>query len=412
MLPSPSAHHASHLQRSNTSPAALSPSRPSFAPRADNEMHATLVGPASRTHENQQPQEQYSTQRKRDIREHKGPKVDPLSRQPLASSTISHEENRNRLPEGSRLALNSPISECAEEDVYDPAPIPMKPKLEEPHWKMIVPYSHQTTLSVSGSSSSSSEGNSTSTSTSSVSMASIGQSTTRKHVAMQAPPATRRSRSATTSSAVRPQPEEVSRSNFGSPVQSTSTPIPEGMTITKVETREGDQEREERLKSAADISIARQISVSRQQRQLLIPIKKSSSLSSPKNDNKSLNPSFPSPLNITRVASPLGAVAAAAAAAESPIAGRGGSPRARLERKNTAERLMQSSANPSTPTLVIVGGGTGDVERAWGGNMATSSPVLEGRGGTGSGELRVGLAAGGLVELGNRKSERIVLESV
>lgn len=100
-----------------------------------------------------------------------------------------------------------------------------------------------------------------------------------------------------------------------------------------------------------------------------------------------------------------------AAAAESPIAGKSGSPLVRLERKNTAERLVQASANPSTPTLVVVGSGKSEVERAWGGHMAANSPALEG-GRTGSGEIRVGLMIASPIELGNRKSERVVVESV
>jgi hypothetical protein len=72
---------------------------------------------------------------------------------------------------------------------------------------------------------------------------------------------------------------------------------------------------------------------------------------------------------------------------------------------------VQASANPSTPTLVVVGSGKSEVERAWGGNKAGNSPAFEGRG-TGSGEIRIGLMIASPVELGNRKSERVVVESV
>jgi len=72
---------------------------------------------------------------------------------------------------------------------------------------------------------------------------------------------------------------------------------------------------------------------------------------------------------------------------------------------------VKASANPSTPTLVVVGSGKTEVERAWGGNTAGDSPAVEGRG-TESGEIRVGLVIASPVELGNRKSERVVVESV
>lgn len=78
---------------------------------------------------------------------------------------------------------------------------------------------------------------------------------------------------------------------------------------------------------------------------------------------------------------------------------------------NTAERLVQASANPNTPTLVVVGSGKSEVERAWGGNMAVNSPAFDGRRKE-SGEVRAGLAIGTPVEMGNRKSERVVVESV
>lgn len=99
--------------------------------------------------------------------------------------------------------------------------------------------------------------------------------------------------------------------------------------------------------------------------------------------------------------SPLGVVAAAADA-ESPIAGMG------MVRRTTGERLL-SGTNPSTPTLVVVGDGRSDVERLWGGTM---SPGSDSR--AGSGEIRVGLAISPspLGERVNRKSERVVVETI
>jgi hypothetical protein len=71
---------------------------------------------------------------------------------------------------------------------------------------------------------------------------------------------------------------------------------------------------------------------------------------------------------------------------------------------------VKASANPSTPTLVVVGGGkAGEIERAWVGATAANGPAFSG---TDSGEIRVGLAIGSPVDLVNRKSERVVVESV
>jgi len=73
--------------------------------------------------------------------------------------------------------------------------------------------------------------------------------------------------------------------------------------------------------------------------------------------------------------------------------------------------LLASKGNPSTPTLVVVGEGKSEVERSWGGVTTANSPALSG---TGSQEIRVGLAIGSMSprEKGNRKSERVVVESV
>lgn len=186
---------------------------------------------------------------------------------------------------------------------------------------------------------------------------------------------------------------------------------------------------EARLETAADVSIARQISVSRQQRQLLIPIKATSaftSTSSPSTVSKH-NQKFPSPLsiNMNRLASPLGAVASAARA-ESPIVGKEQPVAERKASKrgegvNKTLTLVAASVKPSTPTLVVVGGE--DRGKAWGGK-AVDGPVR-----TGSGEITAGLAVEHGLGLGPghqrsrlgpgevhghsyRKSERVVVERV
>ena len=181
---------------------------------------------------------------------------------------------------------------------------------------------------------------------------------------------------------------------------------------------------EARLETAADVSIARQISVSRQQRQLLIPIKASSSPSS--SSSPSITPrhnqNFPLPLNVNRVASPLGAVASVARA-EAPIDGHG---RPVAERKaskrseggasqNKRPNLVAASVKPSTPTLVVVGGE--ERGQVWGGR------VIDGPGRAVSGasrEIRIGLTVEDGVGLGEaprhahpyRKSERVVVERI
>ena len=82
----------------------------------------------------------------------------------------------------------------------------------------------------------------------------------------------------------------------------------------------------------------------------------------------------------------------------------------RLERQNTAERLLQASANPSTPTLVVVGSGKSQVERAWSGNTAGNGSAVGER--AESGEIKVGMRITSPVEFGNRKSEMVIVESI
>ena len=120
-------------------------------------------------------------------------------------------------------------------------------------------------------------------------------------------------------------------------------------------------------------------------------------------------------MNINRVASPLGAVVA-----ESPV-DRNGRPVAERKASVTGsererERLVTSEVKPSTPTLVVVGDGSGVRENGW---VGKARQAMEKEG---SGEIRVGLVVGS--ERGGRglspethghkyrKSERVVVESV
>ena len=146
--------------------------------------------------------------------------------------------------------------------------------------------------------------------------------------------------------------------------------------------------REKDLRTAAEISIARQISVSRQQTRLLIPIRSPSS-------NRANSPSA---LNIGQVSSPLGVVAAGI---EQSVTGRSGSQKKDAKR-SAGERLAAPAAKSSTPTLVVVGGDTTEI---WGGATVPNIPELDGT----SGEVvKVRVVA----EHRHRKSERVIVENI
>jgi hypothetical protein len=325
--------------------------------------------------------------------------------------------------------------EAETEDIYDTSPlpmrtsdatiVPMKPKLVEPSWQMVnahVAPPASTSSSVSGSTADSDHSASTSsTSTSSVSASSAphNSSSTHKAIIISSPPPPKaRQRSATTTATrQRRNPSEVSNASIASSNFST----------TGSGAHEED-ENEARLKTAADVSIARQISVSRQQRQLLIPIK----TKTPSNTslNKKYNQNFPSPINgalgVNRVASPLGAVATAVAEErdrEGKGKDRAGSPL--VERKDRGEKIERliEGIKPNTPTLVLVPGpDKNEMAKAWGGATAVhSTPVglAERRRGSGNtmGEIKVGLAVNvgrGAAAHGHaqRKSERVIVERV
>lgn len=356
--------------------------------------------------------------------------------------TTSHPKQqvtRNWSPDHSQLILDSPSSDVEEEeaeteDIYDTSPLPMrpsdaallpmKPKLVEPSWQMVnahVAPPASTSSSVSGSTTDSDHSvSTTSTSKSSVSASSAphsGSSTHKAIIISSPPPPKTRQRSATTTGMrQRRNPSEVSNASITSSNFSTIGSIAH------------EDENEARLKTAADVSIARQISVSRQQRQLLIPIK--TKTSSNTSLNKKYNQNFPSPINgnlgVNRVASPLGAVATAVAE-ERDREGRGkdraGSPL--VERKDRGEKIerLVEGIKPNTPTLVVVPGpDKNEMVKAWGGATAVhSTPVglAERRRGSGNamGEIKVGLAVNvgrGAAAHGHaqRKSERVIVERV
>ncbi|KAH9210457.1 hypothetical protein DL95DRAFT_413003 [Leptodontidium sp. 2 PMI_412] len=361
------------LQRSNTSPAALSPSRPSFAPGISNEDHANLVSADSPT----VPMRQHPDT-------HRGPRALRKKEEPNAVPEPTPEEKKWS-PDQSHLLLDSSSDNEGEKEYEEPiaVAIPMKPKLPEPTWQMVNP-THAANDSVSGSSTSGSD-HSTSTSASSITTplsASTAPYPVVKPLRMNSPPQTRtraatiaqkptmtRSRSATTVGAL----SSIPRRNASAAMPPSAVSSPKS------------EEDEARLESAADVSIARQISVSRQQRQLLVPIKTSlktpSTGSLTKKDRVVGGQNFPSPasgigaMSVGKVSSPLGAIAIATKEErDREREPRRGSPQAEKtsREKSTTERLVQV-AKPSTPTLVVVGEGVDDKGKAWSGATATAN---------------------------------------
>jgi len=429
--PSPAGARKSPLQRSNTSPAALSPSRPSFAPEPENESHAIEISPPTNLIGPSHPQYKGPSITKK-AQKKEEPKNTPDS---SAALPPPRQDSRKWSIDHSQLILDSPVSGLgaeSEEDIYDTSPmtmrasdtthIPMKPKFVEPSWEMVIAPHKQmhpastASSSVSGSTSGSdhsASASSTSTSTSSISAPSAPQdsSSIPKAIIISSPPPPKtRTRSATTTGTPqRRNPSEASNISIAS----------SNFSATGVAASD-DDENEARLKTAADVSIARQISVSRQQRQLLIPIKSKAQSSSVSNNKHNQN--FPSPLNghigVNRVASPLGAVAVAAAEErdrEGKGKDRAGSPlvEKKKERGDKMERLVEG-VKPNTPTLVVVPGPEkNEVVKAWGGATASVGLAARRKGSANTmGEIKVGLAVNNPAHHHRPKSEKVVVEQV
>ncbi|KAE8444853.1 hypothetical protein EG329_014208 [Mollisiaceae sp. DMI_Dod_QoI] len=495
--PSPSSRPktSGNLHRSNTSPAALSPSRPSFAPGPDNEAHARLV---AREHGRSGPEktgESHDTRvtkiKKQDSKSGRPSTASPTPRPaqwPLDKSHLTLDDNSDN-EEDEAVIIKKACEK--EEDVYDPAPFPMKPKIVEPDWQIInPPHTHTTAPSVSSSTTAGSSHSTRASNSSSISTplssglpakpnmpspplasASSPQAQTRARaatVASRSPPTTR-SRSATTttpSSMTRRSPQSIpenidSPTLYSEPVQSMGSVLSSQPSQSKPRPSL-DEDEEARLKSLADVSIARQISVSRQQRQLLVPIKTSlKSVSSNGNLKRSPSSHIPvlatgngaSIVNVGRAASPLSSVAVTAQGrSASPLAGKS----ERIERKEgeqsskPTERLV-AGVKPVTPTLVVVGNNVDEREKKWAGATQTLKPanvglaerrrllaqahnaaVANGNGiverphNHAIGEIRVGLTVNPkeadrgeraarqkeLRDLQNRKSERVVVERI
>jgi hypothetical protein len=425
----------------------LSPARPSFAPGPENDAHAKILAAAAEAAAKEDEEKRMrraevripNLRRKEPVPEPvlepareparelvREPVKEPVREEYMDSPTIV-SPNPKWSTEESHLSLDSPTDEEGEmEEIYDPAPLPMKPVLPEPNWQMITPaHGHAATSSTSGSTTSRSD-HSTSTSASSI-ITSPSVASPQPSKTILSPPSGR-SRAATTTGA------PPNRGRMRSATTSNVSQLPR--RTTNHQTAYGDEDEELRLKTAADVSIARQISLSRSQRQLLVPIK--SALKQPKNPNLSIEQrNFPVPasgigaIGVGRVASPLGAVAVAAQEererAGSPLADR--AERGRMPReKKPAERLVDG-VKPVTPTLVVVGNSRDQKEKLWQGatqqqQLAHSTPVglAERRRGnnnghlhlSNTGEIKVGLTieAAQAKELQNRKSERVVVERI
>jgi len=434
--PSPSPYRA-NLQRSNTSPAMLSPARPSFAPGPGNDAHAQILAATTEVaaREDAEKRMRRAEVRIPNLRRREPmpePEAEPVKQQvneperyEIMDSPTIVSPNPKWSTEESHLTLDSPTEEeGVMEEAYDPTPLPMKPVLPEPNWQMITPaHSHVATSSTSGSTTSRSD-HSTSTSASSI-MTSPSVASPQPSKTILSPPSGR-PRAATTGA-----PPNAGR--MRSATTSSTSQIPR--RSPNHQTTYTDEDEELRLKTAADVSIARQISVSRSQRQLLVPIK--SALKQPKNLNLTIeqrnlpvSASGIDAIGVGRVASPLGAVAVAAQEererAGSPFADR---ERGRMAReKKPAERLVDG-VKPATPTLVVVGNSLDQKEKLWQGatqqqHLAHSTPLepAERRRGndkghlhlSNTGEIKVGLAveAAQAKELQNRKSERVVVERI
>lgn len=450
------------LVRSNTSPAALSPSRPSFAPGPDNEIHATLMEPgphipvvgggwdANISQENLSSSgPKPLTIKKKTERRRSMAKVS--SAEP---SSINSEEP---LPDRSFTPEISNLSQSPNSNIYDVSPLPSstyKPS-QEPRWDAI-PRTTPALNSISGSTTSHSDHSASASGSSSFSTGSITtpaalggdlqepyQAITRNpspkpvEVAKNlpipmskftAPPQAHktRGRSQTTSESSRsrsqiPRPSSRPRANgpteISGPTNLRSTPLPvtvpdtTGFKFDNSEVRvaanrqrrvsNDEDDEESRMERLADVSIARQISVSRQQRQLLVPIKGSirakakietstASVSNSPDTSSPVRPvmrmrastisaspgvkihdqNFPSPgqkilgnqnfmfgtgVNVANVTSPLAAVEKAVETL-SPSPSMSNIQKLKKEVEQERKEMFQEGVRAATPTLVIVGG--------------------------------------------------------
>ncbi|KAM0185207.1 hypothetical protein ACHAPC_005301 [Botrytis cinerea] len=425
---SPTREKAS-LHRSNTSPAAISPSRPSFAPGLDNDLHANLLfsdknSTDQRGHEHTDSSSSTSTQKplKQSTRSSsKSPKSRP---QIQSARTWSPDESQLLSPssaEDSEADAHS-MNGQEREDLYTtPQLTATKSRFEEKEstWQMInsKKQNHGAPSSVSGSTTSEASTVSSSHSTSSFSSVPGGFNTNTIPIMLEQDKVRERgSRKASPTNLPSPQkgkemkipinstpgPRPIissfnttTRSSGNAPRPILKSPISEDYGL-RPRPRPSIQQsssstslispQQKRLESAAGVSIARQISVSRQQRQLLIPIKTSGTLSR-RNRERSPGPGSgaPSPVfaNAKKIVSgedvtakkgsPLESVAelsfrGGVMASNGSSAPGNGKP-IPIAMGIHGDVKVKEISKPSTPTLVIVPG----VEEQWGAGSASAS---------------------------------------
>jgi hypothetical protein len=267
------------------------------------------------------------------------------------------------------------------DDGYAVESMQIKPKPREQSRQIIsTARDHDTQESLSGAQSYRPRGYSVSVTAINASSAAASRSaSTGKNAPMHSPPPTSLFRSHTTTSATGAHQTRIPNAAL------SSHPVSKPMASENAaEYMDEDAEREKKLRTAADISIARQISVSREQSRLIIPIRSPGS----KRANS------PNALTIGQSTSPLGVMAAGI---DHSVGERSGK-RKEDTRKVIKERLAAPTAKPNTPTLVVVSGDP--TQEIWGGVASVNGRDA------GEGMSRT------FAEHRHRKSERVIVESI
>ncbi|KAH8802682.1 hypothetical protein F5884DRAFT_755998 [Xylogone sp. PMI_703] len=350
------------LQRSNTSPAALSPSRATFGTEVNE--NPNPVFPARSTSRSVANGPVYIPKLK--VRGRDGvPKNHEATHKPS-------EETQPYSPES-----NADNEDDAEEHTRIAVPAITKPVLPEPVWQMV-------TLSSGASKGAPSiSGSMTSRSDTSASKSSTSSSCTTQQSVSSSPQHSSRARSPTVSEA-RHQVKD-----FPSPSRKYSEPSLRDASRSGAHlsshTAHGDREKDGRNLAVAQVSIARKVSVSRGQRQLIVPVKASSP---PATGTPARNPNFPSPLHMKHVGN---------------LVSEDASKKLKVRTKIEKGQEVIGGSKSLTPTLVVVGEGE---EKQRGRTMARSSPnepaSIEGNTGLGT----------SATEMQFRRSEKALIERI
>lgn len=369
--PSPVPQQPIIHRRSNTSPAVPSPSFPSYNSRPDYDTQAALLTPAPQ-HVSASPKlkDHISSQMRQPARE--------VSKSPSNISTKQLSIEQPSPHERSRQLSDLSVAKTDGSHIVEP--MQSKPKAKEQVRQIISsPRDSDAPDSIPGPQFARSRGYSASVTASNPSTtAAVRSASARKNAPMHSPPPTSLFRSHTTSATGSQQIRTPNAALSSHPVSNSMT------TENAAENKDDEEEREKKLRTAADISIARQISVSREQSRLIIPIRSPGS----KRANS------PNALTIGQSASPLSAMAAGI---DHSVGGRSGN-RREDARRAIKERLAAPAAKPSTPTLVVVGDDS--TQETWGGTTTANDR------GSAEGESRT------FAEHRHRKSERVIVESI